>query len=189
MMLSGLAKEFISLLLQLEASSRMSAKTALDHPWQRQGHAFTYRQHAVANNQHSMKDHEATRSVNTYQHAHVTKTLPPKESDSDLELGKNWQHKDDRRASYAHSGGNLLNDQSMNGVNQFNKTKPFLGLEHLQVNWSLFRQGIYQKFLALNNQMKGFLVNDVGSRFLATKTILRGAKFHHFRPSTKDSSS
>ena len=189
MILSGLAKEFISLLLQLEASSRMSAKTALEHPWQRQGHAFTYWQHAVANNQHSMKDHEATRSVNTYQHAHVTKTLPPKESDSDPELGKNWQHKDDRRASYAHSGGNLLNDQSMNDVNQFNKTKPFLGLEHLQVNWSVFRQGIYQKFLALNNQMKGFLVNDVGSRFLATKTILRGAKFHRFRPSTKDSSS
>ena len=184
MILSGLAKEFISLLLQLEASSRMSAKTALGHPWQRQGHAFTYWQHAVANNQHSMKDHEATRSVNTYQHAHVTKTLPPKESDPDLELGKNWQHNDDRRASYAHPG-----DQSKNDVNQSNKTKPFLGLEHLQDNWSVFRQGIYQKFLALNNQMKGFLVNDVGSRFLATKTILRGAKFHRFRPSTKDSSS
>ena len=162
MILSGLAKEFISLLLQLEASSRMSANTALGHPWQRQGHAFTYWQHAVANNQHSMKDHEATRSVNTYQHAHVTKTLPPKESDSDLELGKNWQHKDDRRASYAHPG-----DQSKNDVNQSNKTKPFLGSEHLQDNWSVFRQ----KFLALNNQMKGFLVNDVGSRFLATKTI------------------
>ena len=72
--LSGLAKEFISLLLQLEAPARMSAKAALAHRWQRQGI-----QH-VANNQHAMNKNQHTRpwqrqgtqhALNTKKHANL----------------------------------------------------------------------------------------------------------------------
>ena len=84
-MFSELAKEFISLLLQLEAGSRMSAKAALAHNWLRQAHSDN-NQHAT-NNQHAL---------NKNQHAHP------------------WQRQGTQHALEKHQHANLDNQHPTN---------------------------------------------------------------------------
>ena len=61
--LSEVAKEFISSLLQLDSSARMSAKAALAHPWQRHDQHDQYDQH----DQHDQHEHPRKR----HEHEHA----------------------------------------------------------------------------------------------------------------------
>ena len=65
--LSEVAKEFISSLLQLDSSARMSAKAALAHPWQRHDQHDQYDQHDQ--HEHSWNRHEHPFLISKRQHA------------------------------------------------------------------------------------------------------------------------
>ena len=65
--LSEVAKEFISSLLQLDSSARMSAKAALAHPWQRHDQRDQHDQHDQ--HEHLWKRHEHPFLISKRQHA------------------------------------------------------------------------------------------------------------------------